>query len=109
MNESVKNLRDILLDQFDALSAKMDNTTDPAMAQAIVTEMKEILHRVDLVQNLLMRETADSLKTAIANVKKADQKLKDSLRRITEVADLVKSVTNFLSCVDKAIDIAKTL
>jgi hypothetical protein len=109
MNESLKELHGLLLSQFDVLVKKIDGTTDPAMAQAIVTEMKEILHRVDLVQNLLLRETTESLKTAVEEVKNADKELSKELKKIKEIKNLVDSVTAFLVCVDRAIDLAKAL
>ena len=111
MNEPLKELRDLLFNQFDALSKKFDNTPDEAMSQAIITEMKEILHRVDLVQNLIMQKITDSLKlkAAIAEVKTASQKLSGKLKNISKIDGLVGIVTHFLVCVDNAIDIAKVL
>jgi hypothetical protein len=52
-----------------ALSIKLGQETDVDKAQAIVVEMKEVLHRVDLVQKLQFRQTSTQLERAVANVK----------------------------------------
>ena len=45
-----QNLHNTLLAQQQALYLKLDAATDPNTAKVIVTEMQEILHRIDLVQ-----------------------------------------------------------
>ena len=109
MNPSLKALHDTLLAQHDALAQKLDDATTQADAQAILMEMQEILHRVDLVQNLLLRSTADSLTQAVAAVTKADATLTSQLQGVANMAALVNGVTQFLGVVDEAIAVAKLL
>ena len=71
--------------------------------------MQEILHRIDVVQGLLFRETTTALKKSLQNLDDADLKLTQALKSADTAADIVKGVSAFLTVVDKAIDLAKTL
>lgn len=109
MNEDLKKLHETLMAQHQALYDKLDSVTDPALARAIVTEMQEILHRIDLLQGLLFQQTTSGLSNSVQKVMTADSQLTDALETAESVTDLVKGVSQFLSMVDKAIDLAKTL
>jgi hypothetical protein len=109
MNPTLKDIHDLLLAQHAALAAHLDSETDPDKAKAIVMEMQEILHRVDLVQNLLFRKASEQLDKAMAGIEKANDALTRSLTSIADLTTLVSSVAKFLTAVDQAIDIAKTL
>lgn len=109
MNEDLQNLHDSLLSQHQALYDKLDQTTDPDLAKAIITEMQEILHRIDLVQGLLFRQTTQALKNSVQKIDQADADLEDALQTAESVTDFVKGVSAYLALVDKAIDLAKTL
>ena len=109
MNEDLKNLHDTLIAQHQALYNQLDQTTDPDAARAIVTEMQEILHRIDIVQGLLFRETTTALKNSLAKVDEADTELTSALKSAENTTDIIKGVSKFLTVVDKAIDLAKTL
>ena len=109
MNDDLKHLHETLMAQHQALYEKLDSVTDPDIARAIVTEMQEILHRVDLVQGLLFRQSTDSFSKSLAKVDAADADLTKAVKIADSAADYVKGVGKFLTCVDKAIDLAKTL
>jgi len=109
MNTSLKQLHDLLLAQHATLASKLGEETDLDTAQAILMEMQELLHRIDLVQNLLFRQTSTQLENAVAKVQKADKALTAALDDVADAADLVKATGQFLTLVDTAIDIAKTL
>ncbi len=109
MNDDLKALHNLLLAQHRALSDKLSRETDPDKAEAILTEMQEILHRIDLVQGLLFRRSTKALTNALADVQSADTELTEAIRHIKDVASFVEAVADFLKYVDKAIDIAKTL
>jgi len=109
MNPDLQQLHDLLLAQHQALYDKLDDVTDPATAQALITEMGEILHRVDLVQGLLFRQTTDALKKSLQKVKDVDSELTDAIKSAQTATELIQGVSSYLSVVDQAIDLAKTL
>jgi hypothetical protein len=109
MNSDLKTLHDTLSAQHQAFYKRLDSVTDPALAKAIVTEMSELLHRVDLVQGLLFHESTAGLAKSVAQVKAADRKATKALKEAKTAADVVKGTSKFLTAVDKAIDVAKKL
>ncbi|HUJ09856.1 MAG TPA: hypothetical protein VL171_07500 [Verrucomicrobiae bacterium] len=109
MNLTLKQLHDLLLARHNALSDQLGHEADPAKAEAILTEMQELLHRIDLVQGLLFRQSSQKLDDCLARIKKADDALGQATQSIKNAADLVKSMSEFLKAVDEAIDLAKTL
>ncbi|HWX20681.1 MAG TPA: hypothetical protein VN578_12345 [Candidatus Binatia bacterium] len=109
MNQTLQQIHDLLLAQHNALANLLDAQTDPAKAKAILMEMQEVLHRIDLVQNLLFRQSSAQLDQTLAGIKKANDSLAQSLASFGNLVDFVSSTTKFLTAVDQAIDIAKTL
>ena len=109
MNETIQAIHGLLLAQHQSLAAKLGSETDPAKAQAILTEMQEILHRIGLVQRELFKESSTALNNMLDKINDANDKLTAAIKKIGEVADFIKGVSQFLSYVDKAIDLAKTL
>jgi len=106
-NTSVQDLMQILLGQHAALLAKLNTATDPKLADAILTEAQEVLHRINLTQNLLFVAVNQELTTAVTAVKTADVQLTQDLQGIADTAKFIDKVTGFLGYVDKAIDLAK--
>lgn len=109
INTDLDEVRDELVAANEQLKKSLDTMTDPDLAQAAVTEMGEVLHRIDLVQSLLFTAASDKIAVAVAKVHDANTALTASLSSITSVTSLVKSVTSFLTLVDKVIDLAKVL
>jgi hypothetical protein len=109
MNQELQQLHDSLIAQHQALLNKLDEAKDPDEGQTIITEMQEILHRIDVVQGLLFRETTTALKNSLQKLDEADADLTNALKNAETAADIVKGVSKFLTLVDKAIDLAKTL
>jgi len=109
MNEDLNNLHELLVAQQEALYKKLDTAADDEAMQAILTEMRELRHRMDVVQGLLFRETTTALQNTLAKVNDADAELTKALKDAGAAAEIVKGVSQFLVVVDKAIDLAKTL
>jgi len=109
MNEELKTLHEALIAQHEALFEKLDTAPDDETMDAILTEMRELRHRIDLVQGLLFRETTTALKNSLQKLDEADADLTNALKAAETAADIVKGVSKFLTLVDKAIDLAKTL
>ena len=109
MDPSLIQLRQALQAQYDALLAKRDTipATDTNVDNAIRLELKEILHRIDLVENLkIIALTADQ-KAALGAVSEADQQLTQDLQNLTEAGNLIQSMSAYLGCVDKVIGLMK--
>lgn len=109
MNQDLQQLHDTLLAQHQALYKQLDDVTDPQEAKTIITEMQEVLHRIDLAQGLLFRESTTALKNSLQKVDEADAELTSALKSASNAVDIVKGVSKFLAVVDKSIDLAKTL
>jgi hypothetical protein len=109
MNPTLQQIHALLLAQHNALANLLDAQTDPDKAKAILMEMQELLHRIDLVQNLLFRQSSAQLDKTLAGIKKANDALTQALASIADLADFLDASTKFLTAVDQAIDIAKNL
>src|SRR6266513_6332823 len=98
MNENLQQLHDLLIAQHQALYEQLDDK--PETAKTIITEMQELLHRIDIVQGLLFRETTTALKNSLQKVDEADAELVKALKDADTAADIVKGVSKFLAVVD---------
>ena len=109
MNTTLQAIHSLLLAQHAALAAKLGNETDPAVAQITLTEMQEVLHRIELVQKLLFTASVAKLDKMLPAIKAANQALTGAINERNKPADFIKAVARFLTFVDKAIDLAKTV
>jgi phage-related protein len=107
VNPDLDRLHDMLIAINQQLSSELGTITDTSLASAVVTEMREVVHRIDLVQSQLFTEVAARISSAVNKVNDANGALQQSLQDITDASDFIKSVTSFLTLVDKAIDVAK--
>ena len=104
---SMDSLHQTLLDRFDDLGAKRKSSADQKMKDACLVELNEVLHRIDLTQNLLLVAVTAALQNALQEVQTADAQVTADIRQIADVAKFIQSVSDFLGYVDKAIDLAK--
>jgi exonuclease VII small subunit len=109
MNSTVKEIHELLLKQSDGLSDAIANTTDPAIAKQLLAQKQELLHRIDIAQNLQFRQSSKELDGLLPEIKRADDQLKQSLKSAQNAAKLVEQTSKLLQYVDKALDLAKTL
>jgi hypothetical protein len=109
MNKTLQELHSMLLARHTEMSQTLDGITDPATAKAIIMEMQEILHRIDLVQNLLFRQSSQELDATLPGITKANDALEESLQSIEDIGAFLNASANFLKYADEAIDIAKSL
>jgi hypothetical protein len=109
MNTTLQQIQGLLIAQHTALSQLLGQTSDPNAAQAILTEMQEILHRINLVQNMLFKQASDELNAMLPGIQKANTALTTSLGNISNVAGFLSACTSFLQGVDQAVDLAKSL
>ena len=108
-NDDLDRLHDMLIAASQRLHDKLNDVTDPDLADAIVTEMREVVHRIDLVQSLLFTAASTRIAAAVKDVDAANVGLAASIKAIGSVTQLVNTITSFLTLVDTAIDLAKAL
>lgn len=109
MNDTVKSIHDLLIDQIDNISAEMDTNTDPVVSKNLLAEMDEMTHRLNIAQNLMFAATSKTLEGYLPQIKTANDALANSLKRIQNVTTFLNDSTEFLKYVDQALDLAKTL
>jgi hypothetical protein len=109
VNRDLNQLHDLLIATNEKLSDSLNGITDPDLARGVVTEMREVVHRIDLVQSLLFSASSNRITAAVAKVKNANVALTAALKSITDLTTFVKHMTGFLTLVDRAIDLAKVL
>ncbi len=108
-NPTIQQIHDLLVARVQQLSQIMGTTTDPAAADKIVTEMQELVHRIDLSQTLIFTKGSDALTKSIDDINKANASLQSSINNIQNIAKFLNATTEFLKLVDQALDFAKTL
>ena len=108
-NQSILAIYNSLCDQQNALSAQIQTIADPKLAATVSTEIDEIAHRIVLVQNLLFKQDSSELAASLSNIKSASQKLTTSIGKIQNTVGFSNSISTYLTYVDQAVDLAKTL
>jgi F0F1-type ATP synthase delta subunit len=109
MNTTLQQIQSALLAQHAALSQALGQTTDPTTAKAILGEMQEVLHRINLVQNLLFTAASQQLTNLLPGIAQASSALTAALKSISDVTGFLKAASSFLQAVDQAIDLAKII
>ena|ERR1700733_12050631 len=108
-NPSILALYQSLCAQQDLLSNQLGNCTDAGLAGTLSNENFEIMHRIVLAQNLLFQSDSAALQASVAQVSTAANDLKTAIGKIQKAADVVTAVSTYLTYVDQAIDLAKTM
>ena len=75
VNQDLDQLQDMLVAANQRLSDQLGTVTDADLAQTVVTEMREVVHRIDLVQSLLFTAASNEITAAVANETKSDQSM----------------------------------
>src|SRR5919108_5747777 len=100
VNRDLNQLHDLLIATNEKLSDSLNGITDPDLARGVVTEMREVVHRIDLVQSLLFSASSNRITAAVAKVEQANAALTAALKSITDLTTLVKHVAGLLALVD---------
>ena len=108
-NTSMRELQSTLMKVLKKLNDSLDDVTDPDRAQAIVREMQEVSHRIALTGSLLFAAQADELDEKVAEVDKGTKKVNAAIANLKKFAAFLDLMSEFLSLVDEAIDLAKTI
>ena len=108
-NSDLKTMHSDLIQLNQRLANSLNDIDDAKLARAVVTEMREVVHRIDLVQSLLFAAASRDISDAAMAVDAANQQALASLGQIKSITGVVTTVTGVLTLVDKAIDLAKTV
>jgi hypothetical protein len=108
-NPTLINLYTSLCDQQDALSAAIQNTTDPKLATTLANENMEVMHRIILTQNLLFQADSAALQQSVTAVTASGTILQTAIGTYQKVTDVINGVSSYLTLVDTAIDLAKKI
>jgi hypothetical protein len=106
-NGDLNELHDLLVGKVAALSAAIGKAQDTATVIALVGEISEVNHRVTLVGNLLFTQQTKGIAAAMGHVRDAEADVNKAIKKIDNVAKLLKTLSGFLTLVDKVIDTAK--
>lgn len=109
MNESLVALQDVLVKQHKRLRDAIPGAPDAAARQALLTEMAEITHRVQVTGALLFCRQSRQLAAKVDAIRKASVRVKEAIDEIASLTAFVGGIGVFLTLVDDAIDLAKTL
>jgi hypothetical protein len=109
MNNTLKQIHDLLVVQVSNLATALSNTTDPDKAKQLLVEMQEVTHRIDISQNLLFAKTSKELEDCLPEVIAANKALENSIHQIGQVSTIINDSVELLKVVDQALDLAKTL
>lgn len=109
MNDTLVSLQDTLVREHKRMRASLPTLPDADARQAVLREMAEITHRVQIVGGLLFARQSAQLDDAAAGVKSAAANLRKAVEQIKKVQEFLAAATDFLKVVDEAIDLAKTL
>ncbi|HEX4342385.1 MAG TPA: hypothetical protein VH255_03285 [Verrucomicrobiae bacterium] len=108
-NPTLQQIQAMLLTQSNALKKAFDDANDANTMDTIMTQKKEVLHRIDIVQNLLFKQSSQALAATLPGITTANDALTKAISGINDIAAFVTSASNFLQAVDQAITIAKAL
>lgn len=106
-NSDLQSLHNTLIGIVASLNTSLGSASDADTAEAIIREIGEVNHRVNIVGSLLFTEESDKIATSVQAVTKATQSLQTSIKQISSVTNFLNTITSFLTLVDKAIDTAK--
>jgi flagellin-like hook-associated protein FlgL len=106
-NSDLNELHNLLGRVVDELVQKQEASNDPDTIRALAREIREVVFRVGMVQQLLFKEQTAAITAAVANVNAANQELADAIAGIDNLNNFIKTVSSFLGLVDKVIDLAK--
>lgn len=109
MNPTLVQLQDRLLRLHRKLRDQLDETDDAAAREALLREMVEVTHRIQLVGGLLFVEQAEALDAAAAKVAKAVKATNAAIQQVADLTAFLAAMTAFLALVDETIDLAKSL
>jgi flagellar hook-associated protein FlgK len=109
MNETLADLQDKLVRLHQKLRDQLGETDDAAGRQALVNEMVEVTHRIQLIGGLLFTQEAETLDDKVKEISAVTKKVNQAIAQIQNLQSFLDTLSDFLGLVDEAIDLAKGL
>lgn len=109
LNPDMETLLASLQRQHRAALEQAAAAADLSVARALLREGQEILHRMNIAQNLVLEAAVKSLAAEMQVVMDADRQLTREIGALGTVASVVAAFTRYLSAVDTVLDLAKGL
>ena len=106
-NSDLQDLHDSLVQKVIAISKLIGQAADSDTVDVLSTELDEVNHRVTMVGNILFTAQTAAMTAAIAKLAPVNAQLTADLKALGSLKDFIRSVTAFLTLVDKVIDTAK--
>lgn len=108
-NTDLKELHGFLAKQVQVLVERLGQAKTVDEVRAIQTEITELNHRVTVVGNLLFSQQTAALTRAMDKVRAEIGNIEEATKKIEDIARFLKTLSSFLSLVDKVIDTAKLI
>lgn len=108
-NQSIRDIQSALVKRFAQLQRSLDDAAGVDDAMAVFREMQEVNHRITLAGSLLFAADTAALAEKAAAVGKASNQAAKAIRDAGSLRDALAAITGFLTLVDDAIDLAKTI
>jgi len=109
INADLKELHGLLVSQMSALVDRLDEASTTDEVRKIQNEITELNHRVTVVGSLLFTEQTARIAKAMGKVRDAKTDVKATTKKIQDITKFLKSMSSFLTLVDKVIDTAKLI
>jgi hypothetical protein len=109
MNETLADLQDKLMRLHRKLRDQLAETDDGARRRALLNEMVEVTHRIQVVGALLFAAESAALDDKVKEVSAATKKVNQAIAQIKQFQAFLDTLADFLGLVDEAIDLAKGL
>ncbi len=106
-NPSVQQVHALLVARVADLATRVGASTDPVVARALVGEMSELVHRIDMLERVLFASASAALSALVPAIEDADRALGSDLAALSSAAQVVNGVTALLAGVDRLVDLAK--
>jgi len=107
MNTEIKNLHSSLILIHQALAKRLGDTTSIDEANAILTEMDEVNFRVMIAGSMLFKDTTEKMDDELRIVIDARGDLEASIKQTQQIKQVIKGIGQFLTIVDRALDLLK--
>lgn len=98
-----------LLDRYEDLRSQCNASTDLEKRRALRAQGEELAERIRDLENLQLSSLSPELTTALLEVRKADVRLQNAMKEISDSAALMQNVTSLLAAIDHAVVLARAV
>jgi len=109
INPDLEQIHATLIDLVATISNQIADEDDLDKIRAMVREVEEINHRVNVVGGLLFAAQTQDISGKMGSISQADRDLRRAIAKVGAVTDFVNTATAFLAVVDQVVDLAKVV